>query len=84
VAVVGAGVVGLAVARALAQKGREVLILEANARFGPEASARSSEVIHSGLYFAHDSLKARTCVRGRQLLYEYAARCGIRIAAQST
>jgi L-2-hydroxyglutarate oxidase LhgO len=79
IVVVGAGVIGLAVARALAQTGEDVLILEANSGFGKETSSRSSEVIHSGLYYANDSLKARTCVRGRELLYEYAARCAVRV-----
>ncbi|WP_323752437.1 NAD(P)/FAD-dependent oxidoreductase [Marinobacter sp.] len=69
--VVGAGVVGLAVARALAQSGRDVLVLEAGARFGEGISSRNSEVIHAGIYYPRDSLKASFCVRGRELLYEY-------------
>jgi L-2-hydroxyglutarate oxidase LhgO len=77
VVVVGAGVVGLAVARALAQIHRDVLILEAQRSFGMGTSARGSAVIHAGLYYPHDSLKARTCVRGQQLLYSYAAQRGI-------
>jgi L-2-hydroxyglutarate oxidase LhgO len=76
-AVVGAGVVGLAVARALAAAGREVVVLEAAERPGTETSARNSEVIHAGLYYAKDSLKARLCVRGRELLYRYCAERGI-------
>ncbi len=75
--VVGAGVVGLAVARELALAGREVLILEAAARFGTGASARNSEVIHAGIYYPHGSLKARLCVAGRQRLYEFCAERGI-------
>src|SRR5438309_1260412 len=71
--VVGAGVVGLAVARQLALAGREVLILEAAARFGTGASARNSEVIHAGMYYAPSSLKARLCVGGRERLYEFCA-----------
>src|SRR5437879_5685664 len=71
--VVGAGVVGLAVARQLALAGREVLILEAAARFGTGASARNSEVIHAGIYYPPGSLKARLCVRGRERLYEFCA-----------
>src|SRR5438046_1215594 len=71
--VVGAGVVGLAVARQLALAGREVLILEAAARFGTRASARNSEVIHAGIYYPPGSLKARLCVRGRERLYEFCA-----------
>lgn len=69
--VIGAGVVGLAVARALAQSGREVLILERAGAIGTETSARNSEVIHAGLYYPPDSLRARACVRGRDLLYAY-------------
>ncbi len=75
--VVGAGVVGLAVARALAMQGREVLILEAQDAIGVGTSSRNSEVIHAGIYYPEDSLKARLCVRGRQLLYEYCEQRGI-------
>jgi L-2-hydroxyglutarate oxidase LhgO len=77
VVVVGAGVVGLAVARAFAQIHGEVLILEANSSFGMESSARGSAVIHAGLFYPQGSLKARTCVRGRELLYSYAALRGV-------
>lgn len=69
--VVGAGVIGLAIARALALAGREVLVLEAKDAFGTETSARNSEVIHAGIYYPRDSLKARFCVEGRQRLYDY-------------
>lgn len=69
--VVGAGVVGLAVARALALQGREVMVLEAGARFGEGVSSRNSEVVHGGLYYPEHSLKARLCVSGRQALYEF-------------
>lgn len=75
--VIGAGVVGLACARALALQGREVMILEADTHFGGGASSRNSEVIHAGLYYPPGSLKARLCVRGRALLYEYCAARGI-------
>ena len=75
--VIGAGVVGLAVARALAAGGREVLILEADTTFGTGTSSRNSEVIHAGIYYPRDSLKARLCVRGRELLYAYCAERGI-------
>ena len=71
--VVGAGVVGLAVARALALAGREVIVLEAAAAIGTGTSSRNSEVIHAGLYYPPGSLKARLCVRGRELLYAYCA-----------
>jgi L-2-hydroxyglutarate oxidase LhgO len=75
--VIGAGVVGLAVARALAERFGDVLILEAHPQFGMEISSRNSEVIHAGLYYPPGSLKARACVRGRELLYAYAERRGI-------
>ncbi|MEP3588121.1 MAG: NAD(P)/FAD-dependent oxidoreductase [Marinobacter sp.] len=71
--VIGAGVVGLAIARELARSGREVLVLEAGPRFGEGISSRNSEVIHAGIYYPTDSLKAAFCVRGRELLYEYCA-----------
>ena len=63
--------VGLAVARALARNGREVLVLERHNAFGTETSSRNSEVIHAGIYYPTGSLKARMCVRGKELLYEY-------------
>lgn len=75
--VVGAGVVGLAVARALALQGREVLVLEAASAIGTRASSRNSEVIHAGIYYAPGSLKARLCVEGRQALYAYCAERGV-------
>ena len=72
-AVIGAGVVGLAIARQLAIAGREVIILEAEDAFGTHTSARNSEVIHSGIYYPSDSMKARLCVPGRKKLYQYCA-----------
>ena len=75
--VIGAGVVGLAVARALGRAGREVLVLEAEATVGAGISSRSSEVIHAGIYYPVGSAKARLCVEGRQLLYEYCRARGI-------
>ena len=69
--VVGAGVVGLAAARSLATMGREVVVLEAEAHIGMHSSSRNSEVIHAGLYYPEDSLKARLCVRGKEMLYAY-------------
>jgi L-2-hydroxyglutarate oxidase LhgO len=69
-AVIGAGVVGLAVARALALSGRDVIILESADAIGTGTSSRNSEVIHAGIYYPNNSLKALMCVRGRKLLYE--------------
>lgn len=75
--VIGAGVVGLAVARALTLNGREVLVLEAANAIGTGTSSRNSEVIHAGIYYPQDSLKARLCVQGRAQLYAYCAQRGI-------
>jgi L-2-hydroxyglutarate oxidase LhgO len=75
--VIGAGVVGLAVARALAQAGREVVILEAEDAIGTHTSSRNSEVIHAGIYYPQGSLKARSCVAGKELLYEYCVDHGV-------
>ena len=76
-AVVGAGVVGLACARALALRGLEVLVLEAEHMIGTGVSSRNSEVIHAGIYYPQGSLKAQACVEGRDMLYEYCAERGI-------
>src|SRR5262245_42880146 len=83
VIVVGAGVVGLAVAQAMAKAGREVMVLEQHELIGSETSSRNSEVIHAGIYYPPGSLRARLCVRGKQLLYQFCAesrvphaRCG--------
>jgi L-2-hydroxyglutarate oxidase LhgO len=75
--VVGAGVVGLAVARALALAGREVIVAEAAEGIGTETSSRNSEVIHAGIYYPKGSLMARSCVAGRRLLYAYCAEHGV-------
>jgi D-amino-acid oxidase len=90
VLVIGAGVVGLAAARACAQAGRATLVAEAAGAVGQGVSARSSEVIHAGVYYPPGSLKARLCVEGRALLYDYCAargvahrRCGKIIVAQN-
>ena len=77
VAVIGAGVIGLAVARALAQGGHEVVVLEKNGAIGEETSARNSEVIHAGLYYPAGSLKAQLCVAGNRQLYEYCEAKGV-------
>jgi len=87
--VVGAGVVGLACARALARRGLAVVVVERHARPGEETSSRNSGVIHSGIYYPTSSLKARLCVAGRELLYAYSEargithrRCGKLVVAQ--
>jgi len=77
IAVIGAGVVGLAIARELALRGREVVVIESAGAIGTGISSRNSEVIHAGLYYAAGSLKARLCVRGKALLYDYCAARGI-------
>jgi len=75
--VIGAGVIGLATARALALAGREVLDLERANTIGFETSSRNSEVIHGGLYYPAGSLKARSCAAGRERLYRYRRERGI-------
>jgi len=75
--VIGGGVVGLAIARALALAGREVTLIEAENRLGAHSSSRNSEVIHAGIYYAPGSLKARLCVAGRHALYAYCEREGV-------
>lgn len=91
VVVIGAGIVGLAIARALADAGRETLVLERHSRPGQETTSRNSGVIHSGIYYPTGSLKARLCVRGRDLLYAYCSehriahrRCGKLIVAAAS
>jgi L-2-hydroxyglutarate oxidase LhgO len=90
VIVAGAGVIGLAIARALALAGRDVMVLETADAFGTITSSRNSEVIHAGIYYPRGSLKARLCVGGRERLYEYCEthgvphrRCGKLIVATS-
>ncbi|HEX9578049.1 MAG TPA: FAD-dependent oxidoreductase, partial [Myxococcales bacterium] len=77
VAIVGAGVVGCAAASLLAARGRSVALLEAGPRIAEGVTSRNSGVIHSGLYYPPGSLKARTCVRGNRLLYQWAAAHGV-------
>ncbi|MBT4145469.1 MAG: NAD(P)/FAD-dependent oxidoreductase [Kordiimonadaceae bacterium] len=88
--IIGAGVIGLSVARALSLAGKNVLILEREKSFGMGVSSRNSEVIHAGLYFDADMLKSSLCVRGKEMLYQYAAerhiphkRCGKLLVASS-
>jgi L-2-hydroxyglutarate oxidase LhgO len=75
--VIGAGAVGLACARALALKGRDVMVLERASAIATETSSRNSEVIHAGIYYTPGSLKSRLCVTGRRALYEYCAKHGV-------
>jgi L-2-hydroxyglutarate oxidase LhgO len=77
VTIVGAGVVGLAVAARLAERFPETVILERRDRYGSETSSRNSEVIHGGMYYPAGSLKAQLCVRGKHLLYEFCERAGV-------
>ena len=75
--VIGAGVIGLAVARRLARAGREVILLEAAEAIGTVTSSRNSEVIHAGIYYKAGSLMARMCVGGKRALYQYCREHGI-------
>src|SRR5947199_6402611 len=77
VLVIGAGVVGLAIARAAALAGHEVIVAEATGGIGNGVSSRNSEVIHAGIYYPTGSLRARHCVRGRRMLYEFCASHGV-------
>ncbi|MBW2735303.1 MAG: NAD(P)/FAD-dependent oxidoreductase [Deltaproteobacteria bacterium] len=77
VLVIGAGVVGLAVADALASEGWSPLVVERHARVGQETSSRNSQVVHAGIYYPTGSLKARLCVRGRELLYAFCVEAGV-------
>jgi L-2-hydroxyglutarate oxidase LhgO len=75
VCIVGAGVVGLAIAYQISRdpqfRNRSIVLLERDSSFGQHTSSRNSEVIHAGIYYARDSLKASLCVRGKQLLYQH-------------
>jgi L-2-hydroxyglutarate oxidase LhgO len=78
ITVIGAGIIGLAIAAQVADSRRQVYVLERNERFGMETSSRSSEVVHSGIYYPPGSLKAITCIRGNALTYEICRKHGIR------
>lgn len=91
VVIIGAGVIGVAAGRAFARDGREVIVLERNSTIGSETSSRNSGVIHAGIYYPENSLKAQLCVRGKQLLYTFCRdydvkfkRCGKLIVATDT
>ncbi len=75
--VIGAGVVGLAITRALAMAGRDVILIDKNKNFGMETSSRNSEVIHGGMYYPEGSLKARLCAQGARMMYDYCADHGV-------
>ncbi len=75
--VIGAGVIGLAIARALAQRGQEVMVLERHDRIGSETSSRNSEIIHAGVYYSPGSLRAKFCVAGKAALYRFADENGV-------
>ncbi len=75
--VVGAGVIGLAIAARLSRQFSQVLVIDKNSRFGAETSSRNSEVIHAGIYYPQNSLKAKLCVEGKQELYRYCDRRGV-------
>ena len=75
--IIGAGIIGMAIAREIAMKGHEVIVLEKHPRAGEETSSRNSGVIHSGIYYPTGSNKATLCVEGNRLLYEYAKKRNI-------
>ena len=77
IVIIGAGVVGLAIARTLSEKGREVLVLEELSEFGKITSSRNSGVIHAGIYYPENSFKAKMCVEGNKLLYDYCSKYSI-------
>ena len=77
VLVVGAGVVGLAIARAAALRGHDVVVAEATSGIGNGVSSRNSEVVHAGIYYPTGSLRARHSTRGRRMLYEFCAAHGV-------
>ncbi|HOX23234.1 MAG TPA: FAD-dependent oxidoreductase, partial [Elusimicrobiales bacterium] len=81
ITIIGAGAIGLATAARLASAERTLVVLEANQRHGQETSSRNSEVIHAGIYYAPGSLKAKLCVRGKELLYDYGKKHDIKCRA---
>ncbi len=90
ITIIGAGVVGLAIAEKLSKEYKNVYLIEKHSTFGQETSSRNSEVIHAGIYYTKDSLKARLCLEGKTLLYDYCKKydvpfrnCGKLIVATS-
>lgn len=77
VLVIGAGIVGLAIGRSLAMRGHSVIVAEVEKAIGTGVSSRSSEVIHAGMYYPTNSIRARNCVKGSQLLYHFCERTGV-------
>jgi L-2-hydroxyglutarate oxidase LhgO len=77
ITIIGAGVIGLAIAAELSKTYKNIFVLERNSKFGQETSSRNSEVIHSGIYYTTNSLKAKLCVEGRKLLFDYCKQKGI-------
>jgi len=74
ITIIGAGAIGLAISHLLSETGRDITVVEKNDSFGQETSSRNSEVIHAGIYYPKNSLKAKTCIRGRMLLYEFCSK----------
>jgi len=77
ITIIGAGIIGLAIAYKLSEAGKNIVVLDKEHSFGQETSSRNSEVIHTGLYYPPDSLKAKTCIRGKELLYDLCQKHGI-------
>jgi len=77
IAIIGAGVIGLAISSALSGLDKDIIVIEKNPSFGQETSSRNSEVIHTGIYYPKNSLKSETCIRGKELLYELCSKHGI-------
>ena len=73
ITIIGAGVVGLAIAAELSKENKEVVLLEKESSFGQGTSSRNSEIVHAGIYYPKDSLKAKLCVEGKKFLYDFCA-----------
>ena len=90
ITIIGAGVIGLAIAEKVSEEHNNIFLIEKHPTFGQETSSRNSEVIHAGIYYTKDSLKARLCIEGKKLLYDYCRKyevpfnkCGKLIVATS-